>query len=136
MIDDRRGKSAYAVFAARVEDSRGRELEEPEHEVVAEYLLPICANTVTTLLGYGRRWWARTDTPRKSVPRIVAIQVSVMAAFLDSFRWNAGTPLEIASTPVSATAPDEKPRSRMNKLSVPPNSFRPGNASCELKGIG
>ena len=48
----------------------------------------------------------------------MAIQVSVMAAFFDSLRRNAGTPLEIASTPVSATAPDENPRNRMNRLSV------------------
>ena len=57
---------------------------------------------------------------------MIAIHVSVVAAFFDSGRRNAGTPLEIASTPVSATAPDEKPRSRMNKLSDPPDSFTSG----------
>ncbi len=40
---------------------------------------------------------------------MIAIAASVVAAFFDSGRRNAGTPLEIASTPVSATAPDEKP---------------------------
>ena len=53
-----------------------------------------------------------------SVPRIRPIHSNVFAAFFDSGRRNAGTPFEIASTPVSATAPDEKPLSRMNKPSV------------------
>ena len=71
------------------------------------------------------------------MPRIIAIQVSVVAAFFDSFRRNAGTPLEIASTPVSATAPDEKPRSRMNRLSVPPDlPSGPCSAFAGLNGIG
>ncbi len=41
------------------------------------------------------------------------ITISVCAAFFASGFWKAGTPLEIASTPDSATAPDEKPRSSM-----------------------
>src|SRR5450432_3970694 len=114
MIDERRGKSAYAVFAASVRIPAVASWRNQNTKLLPNTCLPISANTVTTLLGYGRKWCARTDTPRKSDPRIVAIHVSVIAAFLDSFRWNAGTPLEIASTPVSATAPDENPRSRMN----------------------
>src|SRR6478672_4891125 len=98
--------------------------------------LPIWANTVTFSLGYGCRWCARIDTARNSVPRIVAIHTSVVAAFFDSLRRNAGTPLEIASTPVSATAPDENPRSRMYRLSVPPAATTPGAASAGLYGIG
>ena len=47
------------------------------------------------------------------------IHISVVAAFLLSGFWNAGTPLETASTPDSATAPDEKARSSMNRPSVP-----------------
>ena len=47
----------------------------------------------------------------------------MVAAFFDSGRRNAGTPLEIASTPVSATAPDEKPFSRRKMPSVPPKMF-------------
>ena len=70
------------------------------------------------------------------MPRIVAIHVRVVAAFFDSGRRNAGTPLEMASTPVSATAPEEKPRNRMKRLSEPPASFRPGSALCGLNGIG
>ena len=63
-----------------------------------------------------------------SVPRMTPIHTSVVAAFFDSGRRNAGTPFEIASTPVSATAPDEKPLSRMKIPSVPPVMFSPTNA--------
>ena len=44
------------------------------------------------------------------MPRMAAIIVSVLAAFLDSGRGTPGTPLEMASTPVRTTAPDEKAR--------------------------
>ncbi len=49
--------------------------------------------------------------------------VSVRAALRLSGFWNAGTPSAIASTPVSATAPDAKARRRMRALmpvSAPP----------------
>ncbi len=39
---------------------------------------------------------------------MTAIKINVVAAFFDSGFLNAGTPLEMASTPVSATAPEEK----------------------------
>ena len=42
--------------------------------------------------------------------------MSVRAAFLGSGARNAGTPFEIASTPESATAPDEKARSSANNV--------------------
>ena len=38
---------------------------------------------------------------------MTAIQIRVIEAFFDSGFLNAGTPLETASTPVSATAPEE-----------------------------
>ena len=82
--------------------------------------LPISANTVIFSLGYGSRWCASTDTPTNNEPRMIAIQVSVVAAFFGSGRLNAGTPFEIASTPVSATAPDEKPFNNKKIPSVPP----------------
>src|SRR5438270_706192 len=44
----------------------------------------------------------------------------VLAALWDFGRRKAGTPLEMASTPVRATAPDEKPFRRMNSPRVPP----------------
>ncbi len=66
---------------------------------------------------------------------MIPIHTSVMAAFRDSLRSNAGTPFEMASTPVSATAPDEKPRINRNNPSVPTVSapickFRFASAIC------
>ena len=66
--------------------------------------------------------------PKNSEPRSTPIQTSVAAAFFDSGRRNAGTPFEIASTPVSATAPDEKPFSSRKMPSEPPLSRVPSNA--------
>jgi hypothetical protein len=45
---------------------------------------------------------------------------SVAAAFFDAGSRKAGTPSEIASTPVSATAPEEKPLRSTNRLRLPP----------------
>ena len=42
----------------------------------------------------------------------------MVAAFLLFGRWNAGTPLEIASTPVSAAHPDENARARRNNRPI------------------
>ncbi len=81
---------------------------------------PIWEMTVSACVGYGSRWRARIETPRNSDPRMNAIVVSVVAAFFDSGLRNAGIPFEIASTPESATAPDEKPRRMRNSESDPP----------------
>ena len=44
--------------------------------------------------------------PRNIVPRIVPIHINVVRAFLHSGGLNAGTPFEIASTPVIAAEPE------------------------------
>ena len=44
---------------------------------------------------------------------------SVVAALRDFGSWNAGTPLLIASTPVSAVVPEEKARATMNSRARP-----------------
>ena len=62
---------------------------------------------------------ARSEMPKKPMPRMIPIETSVRAALRDSGRWKAGTPLDTASTPESATAPDEKARSSMKTPSVP-----------------
>ena len=51
---------------------------------------------------------------------IIASSSSVVAAFFDLGLRNAGTPLEIASTPVSAAQPDENARasSRISPIVV------------------
>ena len=46
------------------------------------------------------------------------IVTSVVRRVLDSGFLNTGTPLEIASIPVSATAPDEKARRSRKRLAV------------------
>src|SRR3989442_684307 len=51
---------------------------------------------------------ASTVIPTKSVPRMTAIQVSVIAALRVSGFLKAGTPLEMASTPVIAEQPAAK----------------------------
>jgi hypothetical protein len=55
-------------------------------------------------------------------PRIAHIQVSVFAAFLASGGLKAGTPSEIASTPVSAAEPAVKAR-RINQTERPCVTF-------------
>ena len=47
---------------------------------------------------------------------MATIVIRVREAFLDSGRRKAGTALQIASTPVSATAPDEKARIRAKRV--------------------
>src|SRR5262245_61445648 len=118
MIEERRGKSAYAVLAASVRIAAVGNCSTTYMNVPVPHTAePSCDITVVFSLGYGPRWWARTWTPMNSVPRITPIQSNVLAAFFDSGRRNAGTPFEIASTPVSATAPDEKPL-RMRKRQI------------------
>ena len=51
--------------------------------------------------------------------------------------WNAGTPLEIASTPVSAAQPDENARSSRNAVAMPAIASWSGSGmSCELCTLG
>ncbi len=74
--------------------------------------------------------------PRNSEPRMIAIHTSVAAAFFDSGRRKAGTPFEMASTPVNATAPEEKPRISTSRPSAPPLSRRFSTALLESNGTG
>jgi len=72
-----------------------------------------------------------------------AIHISVIEAFLLSGFRNAGTPLETASTPDSATAPDENARSSISNDSAPvwrdrcsASSLRRPSATISSTGIG
>ncbi len=56
------------------------------------------------------------------------MNIRVVAAFLDSGRRKAGTPFEIASTPVRATAPELKPLRIRKRPSVPPATRLPSNS--------
>jgi hypothetical protein len=75
------------------------------------------------------------ETPRKSVPRMTPMVVRVVAAFFDSGLRKAGTPLEMASTPERATAPEEKPRRIKKSVSEPPACFT-FSARSASKGTG
>ena len=113
--DDRREAREAVVRGVRGEhqDRRGRELQEHEERPVAEHRPGRAARSPCGRgSGTAASWCASTETPKNSVPSSTPIHTSVVAAFFDSGRRNAGTPFEIASTPVSATAPDEKPFSR------------------------
>ena len=55
---------------------------------------------------------------------------SVVAAFLLFGFLNAGTPLEIASTPVSAAQPEENARSSRKTNAKPVNASALGERSC------
>ena len=57
---------------------------------------------------------ARIDRPRNSVPRIVDMIAKVFRALRHSGFLKAGTPFEMASTPVTAVPPDEKACSNLN----------------------
>lgn len=57
--------------------------------------------------------------PQNMVTASRPIIASVVAAFFDLGLRNAGTPLEIASTPVSAAQPEEKARSSRKTRAKP-----------------
>ena len=75
---------------------------------------------------------ATSVTPMKITPSSTAIATSVLPAFFDSGGLNAGTPLAIASTPVSATEPLANARRSRTTVSV---SVPSGTAS-GWRGIG
>ena len=114
MIDDSRGKSAYAVFAARMRIENVAIMVIQNRTPLPLYRYwAIRPNPfeLSPSARYGLRWAATTEMPRKHVPRMAPIHMSVRAAFCDSGFLNAGTPLDTASTPERATAPDENARS-------------------------
>ncbi len=59
------------------------------------------------------------------VTEMTPISSSVVAAFLLLGFWNAGTPLLIASTPVSAAQPEENARSIRKASARPPIASYP-----------
>ena len=79
---------------------------------------------------------ARNDTARNDDPRIRPIQTRVIWALRHSGLRNAGTPFEIASTPVTAAPPDANARSKMNTVTAPANGEIPPFATCCWIGNG
>ena len=76
--------------------------------------------------------WATIVSPMKMMARRIDIAVIVFAAFLASGGLNAGTPLAIASTPVSATEPEAKALSRRNR----PSASVPSGSAFGWRGSG
>ena len=74
---------------------------------------PIIESTVSSpSCGMGSSLLASSDTPKKQAARMIPIIAMVAAAFLASGLRKAGTPSDTASTPDSATAPEENARMR------------------------
>ena len=62
--------------------------------------------TVLVSLGVTCSFIARNESPRNITPSRLPIHISVVRAFSHSGGLKAGTPFEIASTPVTAAPPD------------------------------
>ena len=74
--------------------------------------------------------------PTNIVTAMTAIIVSVAAAFFDSGGLKAGTPSEIASTPVMAVQPLAKAVSTANVVSVPVSKSRAARqAGAQVAGL-
>ena len=67
---------------------------------------PTSEMTVLVSLGVTCSFIARNESPRNITPSRLPIHISVVRAFSHSGGLKAGTPLEIASTPVTAAPPD------------------------------
>ena len=132
-----RGKSANAVFAAstriRVVATCSTRNATYPMPVCPKTSLPMSASTVDLPVKSGATCSreARNEIPTNIVPRIRPIAVRVFWAFRHSGALNAGTPFEIASTPVIAVLPDASACSAM-KRGTPASSPRP----CRVRGHG
>ena len=69
---------------------------------------PICEMTVgvPSVNGATCMWLSMIDRPRNITPSSDPMMTSVLRAFFHAGWRNAGTPFEIASTPVTAAPPD------------------------------
>ena len=76
--------------------------------------------TVSLVLGIGCSFHARKEMPRNMTPSSTPSQASTRRAFFHSTGLNAGTPLEIASTPVIAVEPPANACSSRKMPSEPP----------------
>src|SRR3954463_5595114 len=85
-------------------------------------IFPTCEITDGTPPSYGIAWTcaARIDNPRNITPSNDPMMIKVSRAFFHAGGRNAGTPLEIASTPVTAAPPEPNAFSAM-KTEAPSN---------------
>src|SRR5437763_9963451 len=89
------------------------------HEDDGKTARAISDTTETVELGRACRCTARYEAPMKSVIAIAPMISKVRAAFLPAGARKALTPFEMASTPVSAAAPEAKARSTTNTPTAP-----------------
>ena len=93
---------------------------------VSQFAKPSRSQGCSTYLTSDSR--ASAVTPANIVAAMPPISASVVAAFRLFGGLNAGTPLAMASTPVSAVQPEAKARSAKNSSASP--------ASCSYAGSG
>ncbi len=124
----RRGKSAKLVLAARTRISSVISCTMKNGAPPPSTPLAIWEITVFCSVGTTCIFEASHDMPRNIVPSSTPITIRVERAFFHSGGLKAGTPLEIASTPVIAAPPEAKACSSRNTLIpfVPRSS--PGSA--------
>ena len=118
-----RGKSANDVFAARIR-IRVVAIWSMRKSAVPSVPRPNTALatsefTVFVSVGTTRSCTARYESPKNMTPRRLPIHMSVVRAFFHSGGLKAGTPFEIASTPVTAAPPDEN-ACRIRKIPTVP----------------
>ncbi len=130
----RRGKSANDVLAARTRISivaacTKKKMTWPTDPAPNAWR---ATSEITVVFSLGTVWYfaARNEMPRNMVPRHTPMIMSVSRACFASGFLNAGTPLEMASTPVMAAPPDANPFSSSITLTAPtPISMWPGGGA-------
>ena len=131
-----RGKPWNEVFAARTRIANvviwTTQNMNPNAVPVGKVARASCDTTEAVSLGRACILTVSHDTPRKKVIAMTPRANSVLAAFFACGWRNALTPLEIASTPVSAADPDAKARRSTNKVTAP----APAGSGCGATAWG
>jgi hypothetical protein len=86
----------------------------------------------TDPLGRASIFQVSTETPMKSRIAIPPMTISVLEAFTACGRRNAGTPFEIASTPVRALHPDANARSTTISPTLPARPTGAASGTCAV----
>ena len=120
-----RGKSANDVFAARIRINVVAACSARNNPYPSAPPPKMARATweMTVFVSVGRTWsfTVRKESPRNITPRRLPIHIRVVRAFFHSAGLNAGTPLETASTPVTAAPPDAKAFRIRKKVTAPVN---------------
>src|SRR4029079_18234930 len=125
----RRGKALKLVFAARnriraVAAAKVTNRMEPSPNTAPAAIAT--TDAPPSSVGRTSKATATTVSPTNRMASRTDMAVMVLAAFFDSGGLNAGTPLAMASTPVSATDP---PAKALRRRSTPTSSVPNGTLS-------